>query len=168
MLIPLWTSDFRNTATLMPTVAIMGRPIPLNKAIGPGIIPIPNIGGSLGMSTKPAMIITRYKAKTNNWSLHSIRFNTFITHLTVGRPVTQRPPHRPGRAVFLHPVPRLYSLPRKTLVYANIRCCRLTTCIFGLAIFRRSMALLNTCQVKLLRFPPRRLSHLNGHSAVQK
>ena len=33
--------------------------------------------------------------------------------LTVGTPVTQRPPHSPGRAVFPHPVPRLYSLSRK-------------------------------------------------------
>jgi hypothetical protein len=33
--------------------------------------------------------------------------------LAVGTPVTQRPPHRPGRAVFPHPVPRLYSLSRK-------------------------------------------------------
>ena len=35
------------------------------------------------------------------------------TALAVGTPVTQRPPHRPGRAVFPHPVPRLYSLSRK-------------------------------------------------------
>ena len=33
----------------------------------------------------------------------------------VGTPVTQRPPHSPGRAVFPHPVPRLYSLPRKAV-----------------------------------------------------
>jgi len=33
--------------------------------------------------------------------------------LAVGTPVTRRPPHRPGRAVFPHPVPRLYSLSRK-------------------------------------------------------
>jgi hypothetical protein len=33
--------------------------------------------------------------------------------LAVGMPVTQHPPRRPGRAVFPHPVPRLYSLPRK-------------------------------------------------------
>ncbi|MGH8654117.1 MAG: hypothetical protein ACREYE_18985, partial [Gammaproteobacteria bacterium] len=31
----------------------------------------------------------------------------------VGTPVTRRPPHRPGRAVFPHPVPRLHSLPRR-------------------------------------------------------
>ncbi len=35
-------------------------------------------------------------------------------YLAVGTPVTQRPPHRPGRAVFPHPVPRLYSLSRKS------------------------------------------------------
>jgi len=31
----------------------------------------------------------------------------------VGTPVTRRPPHRPGRAVFPHPVPRLHSPPRR-------------------------------------------------------
>ncbi len=30
----------------------------------------------------------------------------------VGTPVTGRPPHSPGRAVFPHPVPRSHSLPR--------------------------------------------------------
>jgi len=37
----------------------------------------------------------------------------FYVPLAVGTLVTQRPPHRPGRAVFPHPVPRLYSLSRK-------------------------------------------------------
>jgi hypothetical protein len=37
----------------------------------------------------------------------------FLGHLAVGTPVTGRPPHRPGRAVFPHPVPRLYSLSRE-------------------------------------------------------
>ena len=31
---------------------------------------------------------------------------------TVGMPVARHPPYSPGRAVFPHPVPRLYSLPR--------------------------------------------------------
>jgi hypothetical protein len=31
----------------------------------------------------------------------------------VGIPVTRHPPHSPGRAVFPHPVPRLYSLPHR-------------------------------------------------------
>jgi hypothetical protein len=34
--------------------------------------------------------------------------------LVVGTPVTRRPPHRPGRAVFPHPVLRLDSLPRES------------------------------------------------------
>jgi hypothetical protein len=38
---------------------------------------------------------------------------TIEGHLAVGTPVTQHPPPRPGRAVFPHPVPRLYSLSRK-------------------------------------------------------
>ena len=32
---------------------------------------------------------------------------------TVGTSVTRRPPYRPGRAVFPHPVPRLHSHPRR-------------------------------------------------------
>jgi len=36
----------------------------------------------------------------------------------VGTAVTRRPRHRPGRAVFPHPVPRLYSLPRRRLLAA--------------------------------------------------
>ena len=34
--------------------------------------------------------------------------------LAVGTPVTRCPPHRPGRSVFPHPVPRSHSLSRKT------------------------------------------------------
>ena len=61
VLIPFPLSDFWNTTTLIANAVNMGKPILPNKAIGPGIIPIPNIGGSFGMSTKPAMIIHRYK-----------------------------------------------------------------------------------------------------------
>jgi hypothetical protein len=39
---------------------------------------------------------------------------------TVGTPVTRRPLHRPGRAVFPHPVPRLYSLSRKARLSTDI------------------------------------------------
>ncbi len=38
----------------------------------------------------------------------------------VGTPVTRRPPHFPGRAVFPHPVPRLYSLSRKAFALIAI------------------------------------------------
>nr|VFK11718.1 MAG: hypothetical protein BECKLPF1236A_GA0070988_1006015 [Candidatus Kentron sp. LPFa]VFK27934.1 MAG: hypothetical protein BECKLPF1236C_GA0070990_100554 [Candidatus Kentron sp. LPFa] len=38
---------------------------------------------------------------------------TVLICLAVGTPVTERPPHKPGRAVFPHPVPRSYSLSRK-------------------------------------------------------
>jgi len=38
---------------------------------------------------------------------------------TVGTPVTRRPPYRPGRAVFPHPVPRLHSHPRKGRTVAS-------------------------------------------------
>ena len=44
---------------------------------------------------------------------HVLIFIVILQPLAVGTPVTQRPPHRPGRAVFPHPVPRLCSLSRK-------------------------------------------------------
>jgi hypothetical protein len=40
---------------------------------------------------------------------------TALTYLAVGTPVTRRPLHSPGRAVFPHPVLRSYSLSRKTI-----------------------------------------------------
>jgi hypothetical protein len=40
--------------------------------------------------------------------------------LAVGTPVTRHPPHRPGRAVFPHPVPRLYSPSRKAISVKKI------------------------------------------------
>lgn len=64
----------------MPKAAIMGKPILLNNAKGPGIMPMPNIGGSLGISTKPAMIILRYKIRAVKWSFHPICIYTFTTH----------------------------------------------------------------------------------------
>src|SRR5712691_8044588 len=50
------------------------------------------------------------------WGLspHQIRSLVGCSPLTVGTSVTRGPPHRPGRAVFPHPVPRLYSLSRRT------------------------------------------------------
>ena len=44
--------------------------------------------------------------------------------LAVGTPVTRRPRHRPRRAVFPHPVPRLYSLSREREVHANTTAAR--------------------------------------------
>ena len=110
LLIALRISDFRNTVIPMPNAAKMGRPNPPNKAKGPGIIPIPNIGDSLGMSTKPPVILARYKANAINWSFHSIWFNTFMAHkaevscgpmgvkpeqaFTINRRITRRQFHR--------------------------------------------------------------------------
>lgn len=42
----------------------------------------------------------------------SVQLHVFVVS-AVGMPVTRHPPHSPGRAVFPHPVPRSYSLPRK-------------------------------------------------------
>src|SRR5262249_58357586 len=55
--------------------------------------------------------VERYSRCNQNHSLHSI---TLIrpNASTVGMPVTRHPPCSPGRAVFPHPVPRLYSHPR--------------------------------------------------------
>ena len=57
--IPFRTTDFLYIAIPMIMDAIMGKPILLNKPKGPGIIPIPNIAGSLGISVKPADIKTK-------------------------------------------------------------------------------------------------------------
>ena len=38
---------------------------------------------------------------------------------------------RPGRAVFPHPVPRLYSLSRRAYTYANTACCRFLSTMRG-------------------------------------
>lgn len=48
-----------------------------------------------------------------NYSQNLCRFKVGML-AAVGTPVTRRPPHRPGRAAFPHPVPRLYSLPRRS------------------------------------------------------
>ena len=88
--------------------------------------------------------------------------------LAVGTPVTQCPPHSPGRADFPHPVPRLYSLSRRTMPYANTRCCRCCSVIRGVATPTRFNARLKAAQVKLFRLPPRRLSHLKALSIAQK
>jgi hypothetical protein len=40
----------------------------------------------------------------------------------VGTPVTRRPPHRPGRAVFPPPVPRLHSRPRRPCPFPVTPC----------------------------------------------
>ena len=51
-------------------------------------------------------------------------------NLTVGTPVTQRPPHSPGRAVFPHPVLRLYSLSRKVKSTLHTFCSLLLYLLF--------------------------------------
>ncbi len=57
--IPFFTTDFLNTTIPMLMDAIMGKPILLNKPKGPGITPMPNVAASLGISIKPADIITK-------------------------------------------------------------------------------------------------------------
>ncbi len=53
------------------------------------------------------------------------------------------------------------------LRYENTRCRFVATGSLGFTSPRRSMALLKAFQVKLLRFPPRRFSHLKAHSTAQ-
>lgn len=87
-----------------------------------------------------------------------------ISTSDVGKPVTRLPRHRPGRAVFPHPVPRLHSLSRRTerrsLRYAKTACFPLFSVTFGQAMFNFSSVTLNCPQLKLRRFPPLRFSHL--------
>jgi len=84
----------------------------------------------------------------------------------VGTPVTRRPPHSPGRAVFPHPVPRLDSLPRKAGAHAyTLR--RRCSVMRGRSLGTASSSRVKHFQLKLLRFPPRRLRHLHAHVMAQ-
>jgi hypothetical protein len=49
----------RYTAIAIPSEEISGRPIARMVANGPGIIPMPNRGGSLGMNANPHTVMTR-------------------------------------------------------------------------------------------------------------
>ena len=90
-----------------------GRPPPL---------PLPP-EGRLGLSVRashgvfppraPDRLAVRKRAiDGRGLSPHKMRSLVGLLPSTVGMPVTRHPPCRPGRAVFPHPVPRLYSLPR--------------------------------------------------------
>jgi hypothetical protein len=84
----------------------------------------------------------------------------------VGMPVARHPPPSPGRAVFLHPVPRVDSLPRTVYGQANtLR--RLTSLMRGRSRGTASSRWMSRCQLQLVRFPPRRLSHVNAHGMAQ-
>jgi hypothetical protein len=67
----------------------------------------------------------------------------------VGTPVTRSPRHRPGRAVFSHPVPRLYSLSRERGSHANTssRCVLRGVMTRGRATPSRLQARLNASHV---------------------
>jgi hypothetical protein len=84
----------------------------------------------------------------------------------VGTPVTRRPPHGPGRAVFPHPVPRVDSRPRKAPSQANTRR-RLTSVIRGRSMGLAAKIWVKRAQLNLRRFPPRRLSHLHAPCTAQ-
>jgi hypothetical protein len=106
------------------------------------------------LTTTPARSNTRFKT-TSPESISA-----------VGTPMTRRPPHSPGRAVFPHPVPRLDSLPRKACSQANnLR--RLPSVMRGRSMGTASRIWVKRTQLKLRRFPPRRLSHLNAHFMAQ-
>jgi len=87
--------------------------------------------------------------------------------LAVGAPVTRCPLHSPGRAVFPHPVPRLYS--RRARQHPQADTLRLAVAtIRGFRNRPRSTACQKACQVKLIRLPPRRFSHLNAQVIAQR
>jgi len=89
-----------------------------------------------------------------------------VSGSAVGTPVTRRPPHSPGRAVFPHPVPRLDSRPRKVGVHADtLR--RLGSVMRGRSLGTASSSWVKRFQLKLLRFPPRRLRHVHAHVMAQ-
>ena len=84
----------------------------------------------------------------------------------VGGDVAIPTPRSPGRAGFLHPVPGLDSLPRRAVAHAYTRR-RLDSVMRGRSMGTASKSWVKRCQLKLLRFPPRRLSHLKAHAMAQ-
>ncbi|XOV82412.1 MAG: hypothetical protein ACFHXK_16305 [bacterium] len=81
---PFPTTDFLNKTILMPIVAMMGKPKLLNKPSGPGVRPMPNIAGSLGISMNPNEIITEKQiarvhgalvgSDNATWHVHHLKF----------------------------------------------------------------------------------------------
>ena len=61
-------------------------------------------------------LLLRYNVQYDRLSQSTIFWGL---SLAVGTLVTQRPPHSPGREVFPHPVPQLYSLSRKLILVSN-------------------------------------------------
>ena len=102
------------------------------------------------------------RVKTSLTSVGNSADSRRHTVSAVGTPVTRRPPHSPGRAGFPQPVPRLDSRPRKAGVQAYTLRCR-SSVIRGRSWWTASRIWVKRAQLKLLRFPPRRLSHLNAH-----
>src|SRR5262249_39939928 len=77
-------------------------------------------GGESWFSTPIVLVVRQYNASScTAWCdigqiiRHHLLSIRSLGAATVGTPVTRRPPYRPGRAVFPHPVPRLHSLPRR-------------------------------------------------------
>ena len=80
----------------------------------------------------------------------------FITHLTVGTPVTRRPPHSPGRAVFPHPVLRLHSLSREPSQLPVTRLNRLFPAVrlaYGIRPYMSSISFLCELRASVRSFP---------------
>ena len=71
--------------------------------------PLPNRLGSWGWTHGSIGSVPMTTVSYSNL-LHN-KFRGLALAATVGTPVTRRPPCRPGRAVFPHPVPRLHSHP---------------------------------------------------------
>jgi hypothetical protein len=86
--------------------------------------------------------------------------------LAVGTPVTRRPPHGPGRAVFPHPVLRLYSLSRRPMAYWLLPAVRLARVIPALHVrheFPLWAAYFRQVLPQVVGFPHRRVLCLIRH-----
>ena len=80
--------------------------------------------------------------------------------------MTRRPPHRPGRAGFLPPVPRVDSLPRRAVAHAYTRR-RRDSVMRGRSMGPASTSWVQRGQLTLLRVPPRRLRHVKAPAMAQ-
>ena len=115
------------------------------------------------MATTPLTLVGN---SADSRGLAECRDTLYCNASAVGTPVTRRPPHRPGRAVCPHPVPRVDSRPRQAYFQANIRR-RLTSVIRGRSMWMASRIGVKRAQLTLRRVPPRRLRHWQAQAVAQ-
>jgi hypothetical protein len=104
----------------------------------------------------------RVSSKSNTTAIVSCIVDFSLSYSSaVGTPVTRRPPHSPGRAVFPPPVPRWDALPRQAGAQADTRR-RRRAVRRGRALGTAASRRVTRGPRTLRRCPPRRWSHVNA------